>query len=160
MMKRLTNIETCWCVKACSHCVTQYLLRLESLITLLQQEIANRTRKTLDIHLDDVQAVCTASCMTMPSETNALSYYSLILQGLAQGLQPSLSCDSQYAKDARFLKNLLDNTKRYQSHFASQADKFLDVSSPNSIRPTIPILPDTFDVLMNQASMAAVLCKT
>ena len=66
----------------------------------------------------------------------------------------------QYAKDARFLKNLLDNTKRYQSHFASQADRFLDVSSPNSIRPTIPINPDTFDVLMNQASMAAVLCKT
>jgi hypothetical protein len=65
----------------------------------------------------------------------------------------------QYAKDARFLKNLLDNTKRYQSYFASQADKFLDVSSPNSIRPTIPINPDTFDVLMNQASMAAVLCK-
>lgn len=80
------------------------------------QEIANRTRKTLDIHLDDVQA---------------------------------------YAKDARFLKNLLDNTKRYQSHFASQADKFLDVSSPNSIRPTIPVDPDTFDVLMNQRQQAA-----
>lgn len=29
----------------------------ETLITLLQQEIANRTRKTLDIHLDDIQAV-------------------------------------------------------------------------------------------------------
>ena len=67
----------------------------------------------------------------------------------------SLKCAMQYANSTRFLQNLLENTKRYQSLFASQVDKFLESSAPNSIRPTIPMVPDTFDVLMNQVSSSA-----
>ena len=65
----------------------------------------------------------------------------------------------QYAKDERFLKNLLENTKRYQAHFASQADTFLDVTAPRSIRPTVDIEQDTFDVLMNQVRETVASCR-
>ena len=58
----------------------------------------------------------------------------------------------QYVKGDLFLKNLLENTKRYQTFFASSADKMLDATLPNSIRPTVTIQQDTFDVLMNQVS--------
>lgn len=61
----------------------------------------------------------------------------------------------QYANSTKFLQNLLENTKRYQSLFSSQVDKFFEVSAPNSIRPTISMVPDTFDVLMNQVSSSA-----
>ncbi len=79
---------------------------------------------------------------------NAVNY-------LAKGraVSGSLCFGLQYAKSEGFLKNLLENTKRYQAHFASQADMFLDVTAPRSIRPAVHIIPDTFDVLMNQVSL-------
>ena len=71
---------------------------------------------------------------------------------LEQLLQCGKGCVLQYVEDNTFLKDLAENTKRFQNLFAAAADKLLDPSMPNSIRPNIPLDPDTFDVLMNQVS--------
>ncbi|KAL3138278.1 Mcm2-7 hexameric complex component [Trebouxia sp. C0010 RCD-2024] len=60
-----------------------------------------------------------------------------------------------FTQGTPFLKHLLENTKRYQSHFASQADVILDPTKPNCIVPQRLVPQDTFDVLMNQRQQNA-----
>ena len=116
-------------------------------LVVVQQEVANRTRKSLDIHLDDVEEVSTQklSCSKL-----SLAACHLIQHSLSKFLPSFL----QYfaAKDPLFLKRLLENTKRYQSLLASQVDKMLDRSETNCILPKGATPEDTFDVLMKQVS--------
>lgn len=56
----------------------------------------------------------------------------------------------QFAPDPDFVKRLQNNTKRYQTLFAQQADIMLDPKTPGSIQPTQPVPVNTYDVLMQQ----------
>jgi len=108
----------------------------------LQQEIANRKRNCLEIHLDDLDAYTTEPELVWNIETNTYQYLGLIADAADSVMPPTT--DLEVSEDVFDI--MMEQRLRNQENFETQADEQEAVKDPNNMIP--PSLTRRYDVLI------------